>query len=650
MSLQIRDLEKSFGGRLLFSGCNFSINPGECVALVGANGSGKTTLMRIILGKENADKGKITWPRDAVIGYLPQEIFFEDEAGWEKQEQEKSLWDLVSEAFTKLREVERQLKKIDGRIAEGDMSAGLIDERDRLEIEFEKLGGFNWQARMIRILKGMGFSQERFHEPLAHFSGGWRMRAYFSRLLLSSPDFLLLDEPTNYLDISSITFLEEYLASYSGGILVVSHDRYFLDNLANAVIALLPDGVKNFRGNYSDFLAAHEHWAQELESALKRREKEVARIKRFIERFRYKNTKASQVQSRIKMLAKMPEITLTQETRKLDFEFPRCQEPGEVVLTIKSLAKAYGTLKVLDPFDCMVYRKDRLAIIGENGAGKSTLMRIIAGQEKDFQGTLKWGYRVFPAYFAQDEEISFEKEETVWERMLREAPLDEVGNLRNLLGAFLFSGDMISRKVSTLSGGEKSRLGLARLLLKPCNLLLLDEPTNHLDIDSREALLDALIEFPGTIIFVSHDRYFLDSLATRILALDNRTATLYEGDYSQFLWARRKKWELQEPKKEGAKTELFRSAIKYEARDEWRTKKRLNNQKQRWTREITQVEERISNLEKRFAEVEEKLANPSPGMKREEITDLSTEHTSLRSQIDALMERWEELHRLLETK
>jgi len=486
MSLQIQNLAKSFNVRQLFNNVSFAVNPGDRVALVGSNGSGKTTMMNIILGRETADEGRVTSPKDCRIGYLPQEIFLQEDKNWQKEKNELTLWNLATQAFKRLDQIKEKLSEIEEQMASGKISAALQDEYDRMLILFEHAGGYTWQAQTNRLLKGFGFPEERFHEPLSNFSGGWQMRAYFARLLLSEPDYLLLDEPTNYLDISSISFLEEYLAGFEGGILIVSHDRYFLDKLANSVVALMPEGAKVFKGNYSNFLEARETWATEAKAAQDRQDRERKRVERFIERFRYKASKASQVQSRIKQLEKIEEIQQIDSDPSLSFSFPECESSGEIVLKAENLCRSYGDNKVLNDVSFNIHRGDRLAIVGENGTGKTTLMRIIAGEDLQWDGKLEWGYKVHAGYFAQDEEISFEGQETIWDRMLRETPLDAVPNLRNLLGAFLFSGDDVKKKVQVLSGGEKSRLGLARMMLRPCNLLLLDEPTNHLDINSRE--------------------------------------------------------------------------------------------------------------------------------------------------------------------
>ncbi len=645
MSLQINNLSKAFSVRTLFSGVTFAVNPGECVALVGSNGSGKTTLMRIILGYEHPDSGSVTCPRDSRIGYLPQEIFLADNQNWAREKETMTLWELVTQAFDRLKDIKARLESVEAEMTAGRTGAAVQDEYERLIAEYEKSGGYTWQAKTIRLLKGFGFPESRFHDPLKTFSGGWQMRGYFVRLLLTEPDYLLLDEPTNYLDISSISFLEDYLASYPGGILVVSHDHYFLDELASSVVAIVPEGSRVFRGNYSGFLEAREVWAQEAQAAQDRQDRERRRVEKFIERFRYKASKASQVQSRIKQLEKIETISQVRALPKLSFHFPDCESSGEVVLRGEKIARAYGDNKVLKDVSFVLDRGDRLAIIGENGAGKTTLMRIIAGEDNMWQGRLETGYRVHFGYFAQDEEISFEGDETVKDRVMREAPLDMVPEIRNLLGAFLFSGDDVEKKVRVLSGGEKSRLGLARMMLRPCNLLLLDEPTNHLDINSREALLNALEDFTGTIIIVSHDRFFLDSLATKILAIENGRAIVYQGNYSQYMWARQRRELAGEVDNEiaGAAGVLIPDR-KQQAREDVKQQKQLSNRLQKLKREIEEHEKHIACVEQQLAEVEGQLACPPPDWNASRVAEVARTHADLNSRLEAAMSAWEALH------
>ena len=649
MSLQINNLSKSFSVRTLFSGVTFSVDPGECVALVGNNGSGKSTMMRIILGEEQADTGGVTAPKDAKIGYLPQEIFLSDNSNWETEKETLTLWELATQAFDNLKHIKERIEALEAKIAEGCLEEKVHDEYEKLIADYEKSGGYTWQAKTIRLLKGFGFSEERFHEPLRNFSGGWQMRAYFARLLLREPDYLLLDEPTNYLDIASISFLEDYLSNYEGGILVVSHDRYFLDELATSVVAIMPEGSRNFKGNYSQFLEARENWAIEAAAAQERQDKERKRIERFVERFRYKATKASQVQSRVKMLAKMTEIAQIRSTPKLSFRFPECEPSGEVVLRGEHITKAFGDHQVLKDVSFVINRGDRVAIIGENGAGKTTLVRILVGEDNLWGGRLETGYRTHLGYFAQDEEISFEGEETVEDRMLRDAPFDAVPEVRNILGAFLFSGDSVKKMVRVLSGGEKSRLGLARMMLRPCNLLILDEPTNHLDISSREALLNALDDFPGTVIIVSHDRFFLDSLATRILSLENGKSVLYDGNYSQYMWAKERRMADEQSSLENQKNSDSIETIKItdakqQARESAKLQKQLSNKIQRLKKDIEAKENEISELESSISEIEGQLAAPPEGWSPAKIAEVAQQHSALNAKLDEAMQAWENLN------
>ncbi len=665
MSLQVRELARSFGPRRLFSGVSFVVNPGERVALVGDNGSGKSTLMRVILGDEHADAGEVVRPRGSEIGYLPQEIFLNLSRQLGPEGLSQTLWALGEGAFSRLRAIESEMRALEEAMASGRGSPTQADRHERLHAEFERLGGYRWQAQLVRVLKGLGFSENRFHDALTTFSGGWQMRAFFARLLLRQPEFLLLDEPTNYLDIRSIAFLEEFLGDYPGGILVVSHDRYFLDRLATSVVALMPEGARTYRGNYSDFLDAREGWAEEAAAAQARLEREKARIQRFVDRFRAKNTKATQVQSRIKMLERMQDVEQVGVAKTIHFSFPPCVESGEVVLDGQGIGRRYGDTPVLAGLDFKVYRGDRLAIVGENGTGKTTLMRILARQDLEFSGRLEAGHRVHMAYFAQDEEINFEGDETVLARMGRDAPLDMVPRLRGLLGAFLFSGDAVEKPVRVLSGGEKSRLGLLRLLMRPCNLLLLDEPTNHLDISSREALLAALLDFPGSLIIVSHDRYFLDCLANRVLVLGGPEGiTSYEGNYSEYLWARDQRAAavaagavvVPVTADAGGRAGSVRSSLGGEgagaaldaaatAQDEWRAKKKRDNERQRRDREIAQVEELIAALETQVRDAEARLAGPEAAGDHHRLAQLAAEHQAAVGSLEAALSRWEILQR-----
>ncbi len=638
MSLQVNNLSKGFGARSLFSNVTFSVDPRECVALVGSNGCGKSTMMKIILNQLSADMGTVTMPRESKIGYLPQEIYLFD-----SDQESLTLWELVTQAFDDLKEIKSKLEDLEERMADED-DISIHERYDRLSAEYEKLGGYNWQGKAVRLLKGFGFSEERYHDPLNTFSGGWQMRGYFIRLLLTEPDFLLLDEPTNYLDISSINFLENYLKDYTGGVLVVSHDRYFLDELATSVVAIVPEGSRNFKGNYSEFLEAREVWAAEAEAKAERLDREKKRVERFITRFRYKASKAAQVQSRIKQLEKIEEVAQIRSLPKLSFTFPHCEESGATVLTGEGISKSYGDFQVLKDVSFVIEKGDRLAIVGENGAGKTTLMRILASEDLAWNGKLETGYRVHFGYFAQDEEISFTSEETVLEWLTRHTPFDTMPEVRNILGAFLFSGDEVDKKVRLLSGGEKSRLGLARMMLRPNNLLILDEPTNHLDINSREALLNALEDFPGTVIIVSHDRFFLDTLANKVLALEEGIGRVYRGNYSEYLWSRREM-----ESNDGAMEPSRDSSLKNEEDKKQRQReinklqRQLSNRLQRYKRDIEEIELKISEREDEILELERLLSQPPDDWDLDKLSEMSENHGDLKDGLEGLIKDWEQL-------
>ena len=660
MSLQVKSATKSFGTRQLFRDVSFAVNPGEKVALVGGNGSGKTTLMRIMLGEEQPDEGRLIKPSESRVGYLPQEVFLVEGPDGGTDET-ITLWQLASQAYERLEVIKADITRLEEQMGHGEIDHAVFERHELLVGQFERAGGYTWQARLTRVLKGLGFAESRFHEPFSHFSGGWRMRGYFARLLASDPDYLLLDEPTNYLDIGSIAFVEDYLKSFPGGILVVSHDRYFLDNLATSVVALVPEGARVYRGNYSGFLEARLTWQAEADAAIGRQQKERQRIERFVDQFRYKATKAAQVQSRLKMLDKMEKIERPLDSRVLDFSFPSCQASGDLIMQVKNASRSFGDLQVLKDVDFSLYRGDRLCIVGENGVGKSTLMRILARQDTGFQGDMTWGYRVYPAYFAQDEEISFEQEESISQRMMRECPIEMVPQLRSLLGAFLFSGDDVDKPVRVLSGGEKSRLGIARLMMRPCNLLMMDEPTNHLDINSREALLEALSEFPGTLVIVSHDRFFLDALATRVLVLDGGKATVYEGNYSQHLW--RKQQAAKEQAEAAGATDRKKNpagssasapvgAAPGEEADSgagaWKARRKQSNQRQKLEKENQQIEALIAQLEDGIRDVEGRLASPREGTTHEELAQWARDLERFQKELETAMNRWEDVQTQLQ--
>jgi ATP-binding cassette subfamily F protein 3 len=531
--IQLQQLTKSFGERVLLDAVSWQVSDGERVALCGPNGSGKTTLLRMLAGLDEPDSGTITRPAALTVGYLPQDGLVH--AG-------QVLVDEVSLAFRPLLETRAEIDRIEHALADPALPDGehetLLVRYHELTHYFRQHEGHNIELRVTQVLEGLGFAKSEFDRPTETFSGGWQMRIALAKVLLGRPTLLLLDEPTNHLDLDARNWLEEYLSSYPYAVILVSHDRFFLDAVVTKIAEISLRTVSDYIGNYSQYLVERNARLEQQRKAKHEQDEEIARMRAFIDRFRYQATKASQVQSRIKMLERIVPIEIPPERKRVHFTFPACPKSGRMVLELGAVRKAYGTNVVLDRVALHVERGDRIALVAPNGAGKSTLMRLLAGVEPPDVGIRREGHQVVMQYFAQDEASRLDASKTVYGTLEAESPVSMVPMIRNILGGFLFSGDDIHKKVGVLSGGERTRLAVARMLLTPANTLLLDEPTNHLDLDSKDVLLDALEDFGGTLIFVSHDRYFVDKLATKIIAVGHRGIEVYPGTYEQFLWSR----------------------------------------------------------------------------------------------------------------
>jgi ATP-binding cassette, subfamily F, member 3 len=521
--IQLESVSKAYGDRVLFEHVTWQLGGRERIGLVGPNGVGKTTLCRILAGLEVPDTGRVSRARDATVGYLPQEA-----AG----EAHGSVLGEALSGFPEVWEIERQLEDLAARLhtAPDEATARYGD----LQHRFEALGGYRLETEARVVLSGLGFRGVDFARPLQEFSGGWRMRAALARLLLQRPTLLLLDEPTNHLDLESLGWLESYLDAYDGSVIVVSHDRYFLNRMVTAVAELSPAGLEVYPGDYDDYLAQRAARQALLEARAKNQAKRVAEIERFIERFRYKSSKARQVQSRIKMLARLDRVEVDGPAREIRFSFPAPPRTGRHVVQLRRIAKAYGPQVVYAGIDLDIERGDRIALVGPNGAGKSTLLRILAGVLPADAGERTLGAHVSPHYYAQHQIDALDPARTVLEEMEAAAPETDRTRLRTLLGAFLFSGDTVDKRVQVLSGGEKARLALARMLVRPAPLLCLDEPTNHLDLASRVVLEDALADFPGTLVFISHDRYFINRLATKVVEVRDGRLVIHLGGYDDY--------------------------------------------------------------------------------------------------------------------
>ena len=522
--IYLQNLNKQFGPKIILKDVNFHLRPGERVGLVGENGTGKTTLFRIIMKTESSDSGKVIFRKGAQAATLEQEL----------NAYNGSVLERVISGNISLRTIRQEMDKLEQKMCSEPTSETTTSHYGKLQHQFEQLNGYELEPRACAILSGLGFSDEKIKKPLNEFSGGWRMRVEMARLLLQNPDILLLDEPTNHFDLKSVEWLEGFLKNYDGSLLLISHDRRFLNNLVTRIAELDQGILTTYSGNYNDFERLKKEREAQLVSESVNQQKRISEIERFIERFRAKNTKATQVQSRIKMLNKMERIETMTDTKTVGFRFPQPVRTGRISMELEKIDKSYGDNIVYRNFSIRIERGWKVALVGENGAGKSTLMKLLAGVISHDGGQIQSGHNVTRAYYAQHQADALDPQKTVLESM------DELSHnllrtqMRTILGSFLFSGDDVNKKVSVLSGGERSRLSLARMLASPSSLLLLDEPTNHLDMRSCEVLSAALADYEGTLCIISHDRYFLDGFINRVWEVNRGSVREYIGNYSEY--------------------------------------------------------------------------------------------------------------------
>ncbi len=632
--LQIQGLTKAYAGRVLFEGVTWNVSDGDRIGLTGPNGSGKTTLMRLVTRKEAPDEGSVSTPKGTTVGYLPQDGLHH--SGKSLREETLSAFAGVLAIGEEIERLEHQMSDLD---PESDSYREVLQRYGENREEWDRQGGFSLEARAEEVLLGLGFTGAQLEAPTETFSGGWQMRIALAKLLLAQPNILLLDEPTNHLDLEARNWLEDFLSAYPHAVVMISHDRYFLDRIVERITDIDRRRLVDYPGNYTHYRDARKKRIDELRARATRQREEIEKMQRFIGRFRAKASKAKQVQSRVKMLEKMEVIEVPPERKLMRLRLPEPERASRVVIEAEGIDKSYGETRVFQGARLVVERGDRLALVGPNGVGKSTLMRLLSGEELPDAGELKLGHNAKTGYFSQ-ERYDLNEEKTVLESMTEVAPVSKVGELRSVLGAFLFRGDDVEKKVRVLSGGEKSRLALARMLLRPANMLLLDEPTNHLDLDSKEILLEALDAYKGTILFVSHDRFFLESLATKVAEIGTGEIVIHWGGYADFVRSKERAAQAAEAGPEPKEDALVKAtpAVRETAETLLGLSK---NQKRDREKRVGELESAIAETEIAIDSLEGRMAVPGFYEDPESSAEVVRTHESLKAKLEELYEEWE---------
>ncbi|HYL13747.1 MAG TPA: ABC-F family ATP-binding cassette domain-containing protein [Terriglobales bacterium] len=640
--IQLSAAGKRYAHKLLFEDVNWMITPQDRVGLVGANGTGKSTMLKILAGLETVDYGTLSATKGISAGYLPQDGL--SLTG-------RTVFAECMGVFADLRALEQEMEDLTRRMAELDHTssdyAQVADRFHRIEHEFQTRDGYAIEAKVGTVLAGLGFNKEDWTRRTEEFSGGWQMRVALAKLLLQQPNLLLLDEPTNHLDLEARNWLEAYLKDYPYAFVLISHDRYFLDVTVKKIVEIWNQRIHFYPGNYDKYIAQKTQRREQLEAAYRTQRERIEQLEVFINRFRYQATKAKQVQSRIKELEKMERIELPQEERTIHFSFPQPKPSGRIVAEVKGLAKSYGEKEVFRNVSFVIERGDRIALVGANGAGKSTLIRLLAVEETPTGGEFRLGHNVQADYFAQDQYKELNPEARILDDLGELSPRSTQTELRSLLGCFLFSADDVFKKIGVLSGGERNRYALLKMLLHPANFLLLDEPTNHLDLRAKDVLLDALSSYSGTVVFVSHDRYFIDKLATRVFEIGSGCVEVYPGNYEDYVW-RKEGGSAQgagAPEPVIAEVQPVNGHERVSETSEGKSK-RLNPIRRK------QMEERCQDLEEEVARLEAAIAHCEAALQNfvsaEETQRLTRELQDRRSQLGVLIEEWEELARTLQ--
>ena len=633
--IQLSGAGKRYGPKILFENVDWMVTPQDRIGIVGANGTGKSSLLKVLAGMEGLDSGTLSTPKDLTIGYLPQEGL--SLSG-------RTVFAECMTVFASLRALEEEQEALAHRMAELDPSspeyAQVADRFQRAESQFRACDGYSVEAQAGTVLSGLGFSQRDWKRRTEEFSGGWQMRIALAKLLLAKPHILLLDEPTNHLDLEARNWLEDYLSSYPNAFVLVSHDRYFLDVTVRKIAELWNKGLHFYTGGFTRYeQQKNERWAQLL-AAYENQQDRIRQLEAFINRFRYQATKAKQVQSRIKELEKIERIEIPPEEKSIHFSFPQPKASGRIVGEFKGVAKSYGHHEVFSGVDFIIERGDRVALVGVNGAGKSTLIKILAGTEPVTAGAYTLGHNAQPDYFAQDQYKELDPADKMIDDLATVAPRATNTELRSILGCFLFSEDDVFKSIGVLSGGERNRYALARMLMMPSNFLLLDEPTNHLDMRAKDVLLTALQEYTGTVVFVSHDRYFIDKLATRVFEVEAGRVHIFPGNYEDYLW-----------RKSGGPVSAqsaptLEAAAPTQPSPSAAPAKRLNPIK------IRQMEERRKSIEEEVSRLETEIAGFESELSRfvsvEETARVSAMLATRRADLEARMSEWEQLEQTLE--